>query len=120
MTRRRNEHLGRARVRSIRIRGAGATPSNVNLIGLLQGSATWDPGSLVDGAGESKDVTVTCAALGDYALASFSNDTVDIILSATVTAANTVTCRLQNETAGTVDLASGTIKALVIKTNTLA
>lgn len=79
------------------------------------GKVTWDPGSLVAGAQESKDVTVTGAELGDFSLCSFSVDVVDLILNAQVTAADTVTCVLANETAGTVDLASGTLRAMVFK-----
>lgn len=84
------------------------------LAGVLQGSATWDPGSLVDGAGESKDVTVTGAALGDFAIASLGVDTVDLLLTATVTAADTVTVRLQNESTATADLASSTLNVVVL------
>lgn len=82
--------------------------------GGLNGSATWDAGSLVDGAGESKDVTVTGAALGDFAIASLGVDTVDMVVSASVTAANTVTVRIQNESGSTVDLASTTVAVRVI------
>lgn len=75
----------------------------------LDGSTSWDPGNLVDGAGESKDVTVTGAALGDFAVAAFDKDLQGILISAAVKSANTVTVRLQNETTGAVDLAAGTI-----------
>ena len=79
----------------------------------LRGSATYDPASLADGAGATTTVTVTGAALGDSAEAAFSLSTQGIILSAQVTAANTVTVRFQNETGGTIDLASGTLYATV-------
>lgn len=81
----------------------------------LTGSATFDPGSLADGAGETTTVSVTGAALGDYARASFSNDLQGITVTAWVSAANTVSVRFQNETGGTIDLASGTIRAMVTK-----
>ncbi|RVH21445.1 autotransporter outer membrane beta-barrel domain-containing protein [Sinorhizobium meliloti] len=90
--------------------GWGATPS------YRSGTATYDPPSLVDGDGASTTVTVTGAALGDVALASFSLSTQGITVTAAVTAANTVTVRFQNETGGTIDLASGTLKAVVLKT----
>ena len=80
---------------------------------VLQGSATWNPGNLVDAAGESKDVTVTGAALGDFAVASLGVDTVDIVVSASVTAANTVTVRLQNESGSAADLAETTVTVRV-------
>lgn len=81
----------------------------------LQGTATFDPISLVDGAGVTTTVTVTGAALGDMALASFSLDTQGIVVTAWVSAANTVSVRFQNESGGTLDIASGTLKAWVLK-----
>lgn len=81
----------------------------------LAGSSTYDPASLVDGAGATTTVTVTGALLGDHAIATFSLDLQGILLTAWVSAANTVSVRFQNETGGTIDLASGTIKAVVTK-----
>ncbi len=81
--------------------------------GRLTGSDTWDPGSIADGAEEAKEVTVTGAALGDFVRASFSLDVVDLVLDAKVTAANTVTCVLANNTGGAIDLSSGTISVEV-------
>lgn len=83
------------------------------------GSATWNPGSIANGAEEMKEVTVTGAALGDFAIPSFSLDVTDLQLTADVTAANTVTALLNNNTGGAIDLASGTIYILVIKRNKL-
>jgi len=79
----------------------------------LEGSATWDPGSIADGDEEAQEVTVTGAALGDFALASFSLDVADLVLDAQVTAADTVTCVLANNTGGAVDLAEGTVRVRV-------
>lgn len=81
----------------------------------IEGSATYDPISLVDGAGVTTTVTVTGAALGDYAEASFSLDLQGITLTAWVSASNTVSVRFQNESGGTLDLASGTLRARVKK-----
>ncbi|GAG95369.1 unnamed protein product [marine sediment metagenome] len=73
----------------------------------LTGSETWDPGNI---SGEqSTEVTVTGAALGDFAEASFSLDVEDLILDAQVTAANTVTCILVNKTGGNINLDEGTL-----------
>jgi hypothetical protein len=80
---------------------------------VIEGSATFDPANLVDGAGETTTVTVTGAALGDFAEASFSQNLQGITLTAWVSAANTVSVRFQNETGGTLDLASGTLRAAV-------
>lgn len=81
----------------------------------LTGSATYDPASLIDAAGATTTVTVTGAALGDYvACVSFDKDLQGITLTAYVSAANTVSVRFQNESTATVDLASGTLRAVVI------
>lgn len=80
----------------------------------LTGSAAGtDPANLVDGAGVSINVTVAGATLGQFAQASFSLDLQGITLTAWVSAANTVSCRFQNETGGAIDLASGTLRARV-------
>lgn len=82
----------------------------------LQGSITWNPASLVDGAGEtSPDIAVTGAALGDFVLVSAPYDLQGITCNGYVKATNTVVIRIQNETTGTIDLASGTWKVKVIK-----
>jgi hypothetical protein len=94
---------------------AVADTRNVLASNVLNGSATYDPPSLVDAAGTTTTVTVTGAALGDFALASFSLDLQGITVSAYVSAANTVSVRFQNESGGTLDLASGTLKARVWK-----
>jgi hypothetical protein len=80
----------------------------------LEASATWDPGSIAAGAMEATDVTVSGASLGDYALASLSIDVADLILTANVTAANTVTAVLSNNTAGAANPASCTLYVKVI------
>ena len=79
------------------------------------GSATYDPPSLADGAGATTTLTVTGAALGDYALASFSLDLQGITVTAYVSSANTVSVRFQNESGGLLDLASGTLRARVVE-----
>jgi hypothetical protein len=60
-------------------------------------------------------VTVTGAALGDFAHASFSLDLQGGTLTAWVLAADTVSLRFENGTAGAIDLASGTLEARVEK-----
>lgn len=88
-----------------------ATPSS----DWLRGSATYDPASLVDGSGVTTTVTVTGAVVGDLVIASFSNDLQGIVLTAYVSAANTVSVRFQNETTATIDLASGTLRVRVMR-----
>lgn len=81
----------------------------------LTGAVTFDPGSLIDAAGVTTTVTVTGAALGDFAVPSFGLDLQGITVTAYVSAANTVSVRFQNETGGTIDLASATLRARVFK-----
>lgn len=82
----------------------------------INGTVAWDPGNLVDGAGETKSLTVTGAALGDFVLVAAPYDLQDMICTAYVQATDTVEIRLQNETGGDKDLGSGTWKVKVIKT----
>ena len=79
------------------------------------GSTTYDPASLNDGDGVTTTVTVTGAVMGEFAVASFSLDLQGVQLAAWVSAADTVSVRFQNETTAPVDLASGTLRARVIK-----
>jgi hypothetical protein len=78
------------------------------------GSKTWDPGSVADGDEAATTVTVTGAELGDYAIASFSLDVTDLILDAQVTAEDTATVVLANNTGGAINLGSGTLRVKVI------
>lgn len=96
---------------------SGATGSNWNTVDLtvFANSATYDPASLADGAGVTTTVTVTGAALGDHAEATFSNSLQGIMLFAWVSAADTVSVRFQNETGGVIDLASGTLRVKVTR-----
>lgn len=90
-------------------------PAYASVPGYLTGSATWNPASIADGDEEAKEVTVTGAALGDCAIASFSLDVSDLVLDAQVTGTNTVTCILANNTGGAIDLGSGTVRVKVLK-----
>lgn len=93
-----------------------ATATNLNVLtGALEGSATIDPASLIDAAGATATITVTGAALGDFTIVSAPYDLQSLTVTSYVSAANTVSIRIQNESGATVDLASGTWKALVIK-----
>lgn len=77
---------------------------------------TLDLASLVDAAGSSTTITIPGVALGDIVLGvSFAVDLAGMTVTAYVSAANTVTIRAQNESAGTVDLASTTIRIVVGK-----
>jgi hypothetical protein len=82
----------------------------------IYGSGTVDPSNLADGAGETKTISVVGAELGDEAYVTAPYDLQGIIMgSPYVSATNTVAFRLQNETGGAIDLASGTWLARVVK-----
>ena len=89
--------------------------ANLHINQMLPGSVAWDAGSIADGDEAAKDITITGAALGDYVLVSAPYDLQGITYSGYVRAANAVRIRLQNETGGTIDLASGTWKVVVSK-----
>jgi hypothetical protein len=81
----------------------------------LQATLVWNVGSLVDGAGEtSSAITVTGAVLGDYVLVSCSLDTQAMLVYGWVSAADTVKIRVQNETGGTINLASASFYVKVV------
>lgn len=84
---------------------------------VLTGQKTYDPPSMAAGAtGAPTTVTVTGAALGDFVVGvSFSLDTQGIEMAARVSAPDTVTILPRNPTAGTIDLASGTLTVRVRK-----
>lgn len=73
-------------------------------------TATWDPGSLADGVGEtSAAIPYPGVALGLFSVEAIAPyDLQGITCNAWVDAANSVKARLQNESGGVVDLASGT------------
>lgn len=83
--------------------------------GEINRQVTYDPPSLADGGGTTTTVSSPGAVLGDYAQSSFSLDLQGITVTSWVSAANVVSVRFQNETTGTLDLASGTLSVRVTK-----
>lgn len=88
--------------------------------GILSGSEVWNPAEIADGDLESNDITVTGAALGDFVLVSSSIDVVDLALVGQVTAADTVTVSLLNNTGAPVNLGETTIYVRVFPRTALA
>ena len=89
--------------------------------GILVGSAVWDPGSIATAAEAVTDISVPGVVLGDaVAGVSFSLDVADLTLTAAVTAADTVTVQLSNVTGGAIDLASGTVRVVVLSKDAAA
>ncbi len=79
-------------------------------------TATINADSLVDGAGDTDTVAVPGVALGDMVIgASLAVDVAGLVVTAYVSAADTVSIRFQNETGGTVDLASSTLRLVVAR-----
>lgn len=73
-------------------------------------------GNAATGSGTfaSVDITVPGVAFGDFVMGiSVGVDTVDAVIGGAVTAANTVTLTLLNNSAGAIDLASTTCKFVV-------
>jgi hypothetical protein len=76
---------------------------------IIEATSVWSPGSVGAASFVSTDVPVAGAALGDLAAASFSLAIQDLLLSAAVTATNTVTVVLTNNTASAVALGQGSL-----------
>lgn len=90
-------------------------PKRLLAVNPIIGSAAWDPANLVTGTSTSTTVTVAGAALGDRVVVSHSADTLGCSLAGMVTAANTVTVVLSNNTGADKNVASGTTRASVLK-----
>jgi hypothetical protein len=71
--------------------------------------------SAADAETQAVNVTVTGAALGDLAWASIAVDVADLTLDAQVTAADTVTLTVNNNTGGAVDLAAADVRIVVLQ-----
>lgn len=82
----------------------------------LTATVSWNPPSIADGARTNTTVTVTGASIGDLVEVGFTTALPDgATLTSSVTAADTVTVTLFNETGSPLDLASGTLRATVWK-----
>ena len=82
----------------------------------LSATATWDPPSLNNGAVTSTTITVTGAGLGDIVNASHNQiGSNNVIVSAHVQAADTVRVVLRNDSGGTLNITSGTLRVNVWK-----
>lgn len=91
-------------------RVAGANEPRTQLF-----SKTVDVASLVDGAGATNTVTAPGASLGDFCTVSMGVDLQGLLATCYISAANVISVRIQNETTGTLDLASTTQRVRLIK-----
>lgn len=80
----------------------------------MYGSKTWDVADLAQGAETSTTVTCTGAALGDFVIVSLGVDIEQGSLTAQVLSANTVEVTLINDSLDPSDLASSTLRVMVI------
>jgi hypothetical protein len=79
-------------------------------------TATLDASSLADGVGETNTIAVPGVVLGDIVLGvSLGVDVSGISITSYVSAANTVSIRFQNESGGTLNLASTIIDCVVVR-----
>lgn len=87
---------------------------------IIYTDTAFDPANVATGSGTmtAVDITVTGAALGDLCLPTFSLDVTDLVVTAAVTAANTVTVVLLNNTAGAVNIGAGKLIIYVLQPNT--
>jgi len=94
-----------------------AIGNGTQIVKSLSTTTTWDPASLAVGASEKKStITLTGLAVGDVVTAALSTITSsDWAVQAVCTAANTAEVKITNNTAGVVDLASGTLRVSSIR-----
>jgi len=79
-------------------------------------TATLNASSLSDGVGETNTIAVPGVALGDIVMnISMGVDVSGISITPYVSAAGVVSIRFQNESGGALDLASTTVKCVVVR-----
>jgi hypothetical protein len=110
-----NSFLTTTKERGWQCVSGGTSPTWEPILREIAAKATYDPPSIAAGSSATTTVTVNGAAVGDMAVAAFSGNVHPIVLSAYVSAANTVTVVLSNPSGSAVDLASGTLFAKVTK-----
>jgi hypothetical protein len=91
--------------------GGGTVVANI-----LSATATLDFGSIGSNGTETLTITVTGAVAGDSVFLGVpAGLDAGLVFCASVTAANTVTVRMHNSSGGSIDPASGTFRATVIR-----
>lgn len=82
---------------------------------VIEAEVTYDPPSIAGGASVTTTVSAVGAAFGDFVSASFGRSTAGITISASVSAADTISVTFTNPTAGSIDLLSSTLRVRVSK-----
>lgn len=87
------------------------------VLDIITGTAAFDPGNLIAGASATTTITVTGAEVGDGLFVDnpFIQDDNELVLTAYVSASNTVTVSLVNAGLAAIDAASRTVRAVVFK-----
>lgn len=88
--------------------GSSFFTPNANEFPIYTGTATWAPGGILTLGTTTKTFTVLGAAVGMIATAGPGADITGLVVSASVTAANTVTAVLYNPTGSTITPSSST------------
>lgn len=84
-------------------------------IPILVETTTFDPSSLSDGDAASTTVSISDAGTGGVAVATHDSlGSNDVVVSAHVQSSGTVRVVLVNQTGGSLDIGSGTIRVMVI------
>lgn len=115
-----------ARTGPLRLRGQCTTDQilyidgiRIQTIDYIEVSATYNPPSIASGVSTSTTITVTGAVIGDsvtvFPPTGYTGGLQGLRAWADVTAADTVTLYLRNDTGGAIDLASGGWKVRVAK-----
>ena len=85
-------------------------------VGQTSYGKTWAPGAIANNAEAATTVSVPGAVVGDFVLASHAGMLTDALqLSAHVSAADTVTAVMSNDTGSSVTPTSATLNVLVLK-----
>jgi ribosomal protein L18E len=93
-------------------------PAHADDLRIRVTAATINVASLADAAGETDNVTVPGASLGDACIASAGVTLAGITVTCYVSAADTASIRVQNESGGTLDLASTTFRVYLFPKGT--
>jgi hypothetical protein len=95
----------------------GVGGSTASISKTLSATSVWDPPSIVNGASSTQSgLVLNGVAVGDVVTAAHTSIvSPDWAIQACVTSANTVSVKITNNTGGTVDLASGTLRINCIK-----
>lgn len=92
----------------------GANAINDHFSKFFSGMGTWDAGSVAQAAEAVDTITIVGVALGDIVLGvSFSVSAADLVVTGFVSAADTVTVSIANNTGGAIDLASAVVRVVV-------